>query len=83
MAKPICLCSIRILHNVDINLIRETITKELNDYHVFVLPALEKQEKIMELEVFYERDFTTKQSEYLHHRVKEVLSRLEKEKKNA
>lgn len=82
MAKPICLVNINLsqAQNLSISDFQSTLSQRLNDYHVLVIPAKHDQEKIIEIEVFYDKDFTPAQFDDITDIILEKLNEIEKEK---
>lgn len=82
MSKPICVIKVSMDadfgngQRVNINMLRGELALMLNDYHVFVLPALvdyEMGNELFEFQVFYEKDFTEIQYEELKKLITESI----------
>jgi hypothetical protein len=72
--KPICVIKVDMEtdfgngQKANLNILRELFAKMLNDYHVFVIPAIHNYEigtELFTFQVFYEKDFTEIQYEEL------------------
>lgn len=81
MAKPICLVSVTTHIEMHLEEVQKELEKKFDDYHVLVFPAPFNQEKILEIEVIYDKDFTLAQFDEIKSTVQEKLKELENEYK--
>lgn len=83
MAKPICLIKVdnSKLRFVELFKVQEFFEKRLTDYHVLAVPfqqSSEEYDEPMQLQVFYEKDFTEVQYKELRSMVSEAIDSIKK-----
>jgi hypothetical protein len=80
--KPICVIYFDQVTGLDRNRVQEYFDEKWNDYHVLVVPSHDMEE-VMELEVFYDKDFKETDYETLKALIMDELKKLKDDKAEA
>ncbi len=87
-AKPICLVKKQVVDrdflSRDINMLQEHLRKMMPDYHVFVIPMKKVEGRDwLELECFYEKDFTEENKGHIENILKQLIREYESQEKQS
>lgn len=82
--KPICLVYYRGTHGtIPIEKLSKILAENMPDYHVLTVPLYDNEGPIIELEVYYEKDWTELSIEELRKDIITHLEKLSKKKEDA
>lgn len=84
MVKPICVIKVdtRKIMGIELYQIQQLLDDKINDYHVLVVPFEQPEneyDESIQVQVFYERDFTEVQYAELKNIILETLSSFDKD----